>query len=344
MRKGLNRIAGAVVMAISAGSAMAADHPALGGNWQAVDGAIGLENIDACATGGTHTCSIIAGGNGNGFVQYMATAAGGGDTYIGTIITDATANDRGDSGNLGFYDESFVLMQSCQGTNCADVNNGIVASQVINETGATDNIRFSSTVDIQTGLHFGDAASGGSFVRIAQSLVDTAGAAATSPDVGDDFMSDFMYEAGLDTAGNRTGYVMQIDQVAGLQQTNGTANDVQSFTYRERAGDRQQGGGGSLTIPGVNDASGSAVTVGYSDGDAIKAVWLGQEIGNGGGSFGYLSYQNKDSVADPSVVSNYSLTSSDAPGAAWDSTFNLQFTGQASPSGAPTLADPSGGL
>jgi len=341
MRKGLSLIASAVVMAVSGSSAFAA-HPAFDG-FQVSGGAIDVNNIDGCGT--THTCEAVAGGEaGSGFLQYMATDTASGESYIGTIVTDANA-DNTTNPKLGFVDQSFVRMEMC-GNNTCNTNGGISSKQSIYEEG-TDGTTFASNVSIATGSNF--AVAGTPSITIAQSLLNTA--ASTTTKAGDDFMSDFYYEATNDSNGVRTGFIMQIDQVAGLESANDpdglTAGDVQSFTYREAAGDAVTGvaSGAQLNIPGVTAG------VGYTNGDDIKAVWLGQDVGSAG-AFSYLSYENKST---PAVISSFDLTSSDGPGTAWDPVFNLSFSGNhpldvdasGNPiaiggTGTPTLANPSG--
>jgi hypothetical protein len=319
MRKGLSLITGAAVMAISGGSAYAAG-PAFG-NWSVANGAITLTGTNASG-------SVVAGGT-NGFVQF--TVKEGDLTYIGTIVTDADASDA----SLGFSDESFVLMDFCQGTDCTN-NNGIKSQQTIMEDDGSGNT-FNSTANIETGTHFG---ANGAFVRIAQSLNE----AESTTGAGDDFMTDFIYEADLNTDGTRDGYIMEIDQVAGLGKASdpSTAGDVQAFTYREAGGSATRAP--AIAAMTVNDPNGlgSGGTISSTAGQAVKAVWLGQEIANGGGDFGYLSYDNKDDSLD--AVSGFDLTTSAGPGE-WNSAFNLQFDGYTrTGDGAPTLNDPSGGL
>ena len=353
MRKGLNLIAGAVAMAVSGSSAFAVDaHPAFGGFSASAGGVIALTGITDC-NNGNFTCDIVAGGDGGGFVQFMAKSTTDNKTYVGTIVTDSNAS--GAPKDLGFVDESYVRMEMCGTANCTGTNGGISGQQSIKEASA-DGTMFASNVKIATGDNFGGA---GPSIQIAQSLLNTTADATTNR--GDDFMSDFFYEATNNvTTGAREGFIMQIDQVAGLQSATdatGTATDVQSFTYREAAGTRQSApGGGQLQIAGVLDASGNQVVVGYSDKDDIKAVWLGQDVG-AAGSFSYLSFENK-STTTGNLTSDFDLSSAAGPTAAdWGTAFNLQFSGthpinvddSGNPvslgiSGAPTLDNPSGRL
>ena len=343
MRKGFNLIAGAVVMAVGGGSAFAADvHPAFD-SFSVSGGVIDMDSIADC-TNGMFTCSVVAGGDGGGFLQYMATSTASnpdpGKTYIGTIVTDATADNTGaNAPQLGFVDQSYVRMEMCGGTNCTGTNGGISGKQSIYEVG-TDGTTFASNVAIATGQNFsGDGPS----IIIGQSLLNET---AVGGDAGDDFMSDFFYEAknNVDT-GLREGFVMQIDQIAGLKSpTDATTNtDVQSFSYREAQGTRQ-GASGTLDIAGVTG------TVGFDATDDIKAVWLGQDVG-AAGSFSYLSFENKTPVAGATaLISNFSLTDASGPSAAdWDAAFNLSFSGThpidgtaLTGSGAPRLDDPAG--
>lgn len=342
MRKGLNLIAGAVVMAVGGGSAFAADvHPAFD-SFTVTGGVIDMNSIGDCGT--KFTCSVVAGGDGGGFLQYMATSldASGdpGKTYIGTIVTDATADNSGANKQLGFVDQSYVRMEMCGGTNCTGTNGGISGKQSIYEEG-TDGTTFASNVAIATGQNFSGT---GPSIIIGQSLLNKA---AVGLNPGDDFMSDFFYEAknNVDT-GVREGFVMQIDQIAGLKSPTDdtTLNDVQSFSYREAQGSRQQSASSSpLTIGGVTGS------VAFANDDDIKAVWLGQDVG-AAGSFSYLSFENKDAAANATgLISNFSLTDASGPGADWNAAFNLSFAGNhpingtaLGASSAPRLDDPSG--
>jgi len=336
MRKGFNLVAGAVAMAVS-GSAFAA-HPAFK-QWNADAGTIG----GYCQTG--YSCDVIA--SGDGFVQFMTKDEASGETYVGTIVTDSGADTT--AGGIAFSDESYIKMEiSTGGTTQSDVNGGIAGVQSISETSAADGTTFTSDVTLQTGTNF--AVAGAPTITIQQTLVNDNDNATMR---GDDFMSDFLYMADTDGTGQRNGFIMEIDQSVGLYTPtdDGSSQDIQAFTYREAAGTRQ-GGSGTLTVPG------SSLT--YAAQEDVKAIWLGQEVNIGmsdqtgtglGGSFSYISYENKgiktgnpaDYTDGSGAIFDFDLTSSAGPDAAdWDSTFNLTFPGQ-SESGAPTLDDPSGG-
>jgi len=334
MRKGFNiaALAGAVAMAVSTSSAFANGHPQFG-QWSDTGGTISGH----CQAG--WSCTTVA--DGTGFIQFMAKNDTSGETYIGTIVSDPN-----NTADRSFSDESYVRMEICNGTCATPVDNGGIAAQQNIFERSTDGTVFDSDVLIQTGTNFGSATT--PYIQITQTLEDQNGAG-TATVRGDDFASNFYYSA-YDTSatpdGVRDGFQMEIDQIAGLQSATdatGTANDVQSFTYREAAGVAQTGAG-SLTVPGQNAVS-------YASGDDIKAVWLGQEVdigatGSLGGSFSYLSFENKDAAAGATgIATDFDLTSSAGPtGATWDATspFNLSFG--AGTSSAPTLNDPSGGL
>lgn len=349
MRMGfkLAAIAGAVAMAVS-GVASAASHPAFGGYTFNADKTIGLDTgTDATCNG--FSCDVIA--RGDGFVQFMAKNNDTGETYIGTIVHDETAGAGGATNT--FSDESYIKMQlSTGGTANNDINGGIADKQGISET-SNDGTVFKSDVLLSTGLFKPDTTNP-TTIQINQSLGN--GNNGTALVVGDDFQTDFMYAASTTDAGVRTGFKMEIDQIAGLQTSTDqttSSNDVQAFTYREVAG-TDQTGSGTLRVSSSDSLS-------YASGEDIKAVWLGQDVNIGGGtssglggSFSYLSYENKGFTTGENpqgsdnigVISTFDLAGSTAPdsanwGAGTTSPFNLTFP-NGTTSGVPTSTNPSG--
>ncbi|MDH5547326.1 MAG: hypothetical protein OEZ43_17210 [Gammaproteobacteria bacterium] len=379
MRKGFNiaSIAGAVAMAVS-GSSFGGSHPAFD-QWTNTGGQI----TGYCQTG--YGCDVIA--SGTGFVQFMAKNNDTGDTYVGTIVSEEIVTGTGTSQvkTAVFKDESYIKAVFSQGGSNTDTNGGIAAKQSIFESGVntSDGVSFTSDVLLSTGTNFSDTT--GASIQIGQKLDNGKyGSSGTAVTSGDDFVSDFMYQAKTDGSGVRNGFIMEIDQIAGLQTSTtadptgaDSANDVQSFTYRERAGSYTATGGVVAVTPDGIDASGNPVAgkgISYNANEDIKAVWLGQTVNVGmtdttgtglGGSFSYLSFENKGVTTGPvadmaiktgDVAYAFDLTSSDGPDTTkvWPTTspFNLTFqTGVDSSgnpilgnsSGAPTLADPSGG-
>ena len=333
MRKGFNiaAVTGAVAMAVS-GVVGAAGHPAFGGyNYTSSTKAIDVLGSATCAT---HTCSVVA--QGDGFVQFMASNNDG-ETFIGTIVHDEQTG-VGATPNT-FTDESYIKMElSTGGTGNTDINGGISAQQNISEASA-DGTQFNSNVALSTGL-FNPAVGGTDpvTITITQTLGNNGGTDAGV--VGDDFQTDFLYAARTNADGVRTGFIMEIDQVAGLETSTDatTVNDVQAFTYREVAG-------ADLTTNGTMRVNNGNVVgtdmLDYAAGEDIKAVWLGQNVNIGagelnglGGSFSYLSYENKGNTmggtttGDVGVISSFDLAGSDSPDPAFwgtgaNSPFNL---------------------
>jgi len=340
----LAALAGVVLSIVVTGPVIAANHDLVFDGWSVTNGQIdetGTTGTSICSAG-TYDCNTVA--SGDGFKQVQVTAVPGtagavaGESYIMTIVTDQNANGTPGSGELGFYDVSFVKMKLSLGGGAAANNNenGIASKQRIAEitsgAGGSTATSFVSETDINTGWSVAATP-----VSISQSLLDNGDAATT----GDNFESNFNYQSSNDaTTGLRDGFAMSIDQVAGLASATDplSINDVQVFALRERQGTSLASGPGSVTLAGN--------TVDWVNGDDIKAIWLGQTInldstGTAGGSlgstFGYLSFEN---VSNPTVgaATEFGFASSNAESAwVWDTAFNVGLG-----SSAPCLTDPSG--
>lgn len=293
----------------------------------------GNATVNACAGAGTGwTCSVIA--EGNGFQQVGLSHATYGN-FIRTVVDDGTGN---------FTDETFVKQSlNVGGTgNTNSINeNGIVGQQTINEvTGGT-------TFNTETvlGSGWGLAYTSANGVDINQTL-EQQGLSTTT---GDDFKTEFRFQNHLVNNGTteapnweQDGFQMQIDQSAGLETGGGSATDVQVFTLRQVEGS-YLASAGNATLPGSQ-------SLGYTAGDNMKVVWVGQNVdlttgttGNTtplGSMFGYQAYQKEDAAGGTTRISYFNLFDTgpfqDGSGTVyWDS--NLNAFGS-----TPCTTDPSG--
>jgi len=345
MQKGfrIGAIAGALTIALS-GSAFAASTTDLSfGGWTASGGNVNGLNADVC-TQGKFSCKVITGGADNtGFAQIEVDPINttNDSSYIMTIVADQNASTGSNGlGDLGFYDVNFVPMTSgiTGGNQVSQNSNGIYGMQVLSSTGTQGSSSFSATTNLNTGWAQGS----GSPISLSQNITDNNNTATTN----DDFASSFYYASGpmpLDASGNPTGpangFVMSIDQMSGLGDSNSTAGaNVQSFAYREKQG--------SFVATNGSSPLGVAWTGnGTASGDDIKAVWLGQKIDiptfNGGpgigGDFGYVGFTN---VTTTDAASQVGFTSPTNGPTIWDSEFNI--ANSPNGTGKPCLADPTG--
>jgi hypothetical protein len=337
MQKGFTiaALAGALSMALS-GVATAANHDLTFGGWSVTGGQVDHTTAGVCQNA-NYDCSVVAAGDGFKQIQVSPSATNtttpSTESYIMTVVTDQGANGSYGSGELGFYDVSFVKMQMNLGGTGTTNENGIFSEQNIAEvttSGTTNATSFDSTTNISTGW----ATATASPVSITQSLIDNGDTAIN----GDDFSSTFMYGSDNDpVSGTRTGFEMAIDQKAGLASANqpASANDVQSFALRERQGTKLAGAG-TVNLGGAE--------LQWQAEQDIKAIWLGQTInlddqnanaGGLGSTFGYLSFDNLDDSNTP--ITEFGFAASNADGAwQWNDAFNVGTSAQ------PCLNDPSG--
>jgi len=339
MHKGfkLAVLASALSMATAGASFAAGKNDLLFGGWSVSNGDVTTGAGSVCGTGSGFDCSIVA--EGKGFRQIQVSSQGAqpvdeeGVSYIMTIVTDQDATGQYGDGSLGFADVSFVQMKITTGGTTSGNVNGIFSEQVISET-ATGS-EFTSTSNISTG--WAESIAGVTTpVKIEQTLVDF-GAAGT----GDDFKSGFYYSSSNDaTTGARNGFMMSIDQSAGLATATdpNSVNDVQVFAFRERQG--------ALLTGASNVSLGTNSTVSWTGGDDIKAAWIGQKIALGsgtgslGGDFGYLSFQN---VTTDTTISEFGFAATNADSArVWNEAFVVPGPSDGTTMDIPCLADPSG--
>ncbi len=296
MRKSLTitSMAGVISMML-AGAASAAEHPDFGG-WRVDNGMItGTADGDICGSTSIYECSIIA--DGDGFVQRQVSLRDGSsnDSFIQTIVTDQTATGA-PGADLGFYDVTFVKMSMNLGAGTNVTQNGIAGKQVILDTTSGPNQSFESVTEITTGWAQAEAVGGVTApITISQSLSDM-GDPATQ---GDDFISNFTYDASLNAEGVRDGFKLDLDQTVGLAANGGSQTDTQVFAFRQMEGTLNQ----TANPTGVALVGQQNMT--WAAGDNVKAIWLGQEIdlssvagtgGSGGSmmgsSFGYVAFEN----------------------------------------------------
>jgi len=305
MRKSLTitSIAGVVSMML-AGAVSAAEHPGFGG-WRVDNGAItGTADGDICSSTSIYECSIIA--DGDGFVQRQVSLRDGStnESFIQTIVTDQTASGA-PGADLGFYDVTFVKMSMNLGAGTNTTQNGIAGQQVILDTSSGPNQLFESVTEITTGWAQAEAAAGVTApITISQTLEDLG----DTTTQGDDFISNFTYDASLNADGVRDGFKLDLDQTVGLAANGGSETDTQVFAFRQLEGTLNQ----SANPSGVALVGQQEMT--WAAGDNIKAIWLGQEVdlstaagtggGGGGGStmmgssFGYVAFQNVTTGGD----------------------------------------------
>ena len=282
--------------------------------WTVSGGEINETAGGICAKTNLYTCSVVA--SGSGFKQINVTekaAASSGESYIMTIVTDQSASGTagGDpttgAGDLAFSDVSFVRMKLTLGGTSGNGESGITASQRISD-GEGTGTSFVSTSDINTGWAAGADAN----IKITQQLNDDGNLGPNF--TGDDFSSGFIYSSkNHAVTGNREGFEMSIDQVAGLASAvtdpddntlpHASAADVQVFALREKQGSflttsnsqsnrpANTGGidldttDGSTPVTWTADSATYDATTGAlltgSVGDDVKAIWIGQEINLG---------------------------------------------------------------
>ncbi len=303
--------------------------PHFGGWWTERNGVISLNGGTEggiCATTAGFSCDLIA--EGTGFKQYMMTPTGqtNATSYIATIVTDNPDIDDGASANTfdtsAFVDVSFVQMKINLGSGGNTNEVGITAAQRINET-EVGGSNFSSVTNINSGWADTRENSTGSQIFIDQGLFDP-GTVTQGPNAdSDNFEARFLYTANSDSDGDRTGYQMEIDQVAGLYQadTPSGTDDIQVFTLRESGGDMQ------TTSGDIELAFGESVE--WEAGQRVRATWIGQNVslatsGQDGGSFGYLAFDNRDDNVSAATAFGLDSGAATRPNV-WNDAFNLTF-------------------
>lgn len=315
----LAALAGALSMAIGS-SATAAPGDLSFDGWTvggtATGGTVHFNTATVCLAGSGYSCSEIASGDGFAQVKVESTDSGGdGDSYVMTIVTDQNAG-AGDtakaSTELGFSDVSFIRMKITLGVDAQqnDENVGMMGRQLINEF--ADGTQFDSETLINTGWAEVGATNP---LQISQRLVNDG----ETSTVGDDFETGFLYKSTNNAVGIRNGYMMDIDQIAGLATAGDSksTDDSQAFALRQRQGTFVNSDG-SVSMGTGDNAKSMTWTGDATSGDDIKAIWTGQKITSMASHFGYLSYDNKNDVADP--IADFNLTESVASGAwgTWD--------------------------
>ncbi len=204
-----------------------------------------------------------------GFLSRMVTDGADGKQYFQTINTmqDATAATNA-LNTLAFSNESVVSFGNVR---------GILDKQRINQV---EIVPIPGTSDRRE-LDFVNTAVIGSgwatdFVELTQSLKDVK--SATS--VGDGFQLDFIYkQVGLSDGVTQvpTGRAMKISTYVPLSVT---PTDRQDFVMVESSGTLTQAGSATLAPNNLT----------WSNGDRVRALWLGQNIALAGQTFGTASY------------------------------------------------------
>ncbi len=232
-----------------------------------------------------------------GFFQRQVTETATGQVFFQTIITEnnATAATVPALDALLYADESFVRTGNV---------NGIADKQRISDVDGTKTFNTSAT------LNSGWA---GDKLTLTQRLKDTA----------DNFQTDFIFsQKGPSTAPTAKGVkITAYIPIAGA--------DKQDFVLVDLQGDYANvvsnvaAGKSTVTVPvsqvmtWANDTSANTIgTAGGTEGDRIKAIWVGQDMTTAVGQvFGLTSYDNITSVAND-YISTFSLTGTAA--VSWD--------------------------
>jgi hypothetical protein len=290
-------------------------------SWTVSSGAISY----TCPAG--ITCTTLV--TGEGFLQQEYND--GTNSYIQTIITDATAS--GNPGSLSYSDESFVR---ATGTSA-----GIVGKQTISDN-TTPGFTFTSSSELYTGWGVAEKPGNKANLNISQGFIDTGVANV----YGDEFSSNFDLKVNLDTSGNQTGKSMSIGQV--VEMGDGSAantQDIQRFIVEQRAGDLQtqsnagfrlgstsfdvgtgvalNGTDGTSAIGTGGDGTANSGAATWQSGDDVMLVWLGQEVsaqtpGSTGGLsiFGYESVTVVGDTTNPTPTTDQfaSTFSTSTPG------------------------------
>ena len=279
--------------ALIAAGAVSAAAPVAYEQWQAAQvngqteiqtlGGAPLANPANCPTGFTCGSAVF----GDGFLQRAITDTASGAQYFQTIITDK--NVAGLPGTLGFYDESYVR----SGVGSSQNVPGIAGKQRVTDLGIT---QANTNVITSNELNIGWASSPNTpTLNISQTVRQT--------NVG--FSTGFSL-VDLPTTGTpRSGTngelrTITLDQSVALspdQQGNSTENQV--FALRQLDAPAN----GSLTLPG-------ATPVAYTAGQAIQAIWLGQDMPSTGQVFGFEGYSN---VTAGGTISSFTLAAPVTP-------------------------------
>lgn len=302
----------AAILAVSAvAPAAIAGPPVSFDRWSANNGNI----TSACPSG--YTCEVNVADD--GILQRLIIDADG-NRYIQQIISDSSA-----SGAMNA--ESFVNANQAQNIN------GIALKQRVQSTLGND------VMDSLAVINTGWAITPGEASVVLHQTIDSS----TEPSVG--YHSSFDYRQNRNTAGNITGFAVDIRQdvtdSSQLANTTATGQDIHSFVMRRRSGDEVRSSG-SVSLPStggggmMGDGGGPAGgTMSWRTGDDITTIWIGQVCegcqdsgmggmgGMGGMSGSLFSYQAYDNLSDSAAaVATRSLNTTDPIN--WTSAFGAQ--------------------
>ncbi len=327
-------MAGAAVMALSAGNTMAAGVDFDG--WTVSGGTI-TPTTTFC-DGTVHKCTTL--NSGAGFLQQQVDD--GTSVYIQTIITEQDADSavsgtttvEGSAG-VAYSDESFVKADGA--------SPGILSKQSVSDT----QYSFQSDTSLVSG--WAAQTAGVATLNIAQSFADPGTTVTvTNPDsttttykAGDAFSNKFNLIIDSDAAsGNVVGKAMSLDQSVEMGDgTTRNTTDVQAFVARQLSGTKLTTDG-TVTLVDGNEATNDTVTwIGDSTtttGDEVMMVWLGQAVKIGDAPddsdvsfYGYQSVDNKTTNTSASTFTDAAnsagtLTAAAAP-FSWNTLFNTAY-------------------
>lgn len=259
--------------ALIVAGAVSAAPPVAYDQWQATkltNGTTEIQNASGTSLADPSTCptgfTCGAGISGDGFMQRTLTETATGAQFFQTIITDKGVN--GQPPTLSFADESFVRSGGSA--------NGIASKQRVTDLGVTQ-----PGTDLVTSneLNLGWASSAGTpAIGLSQAVSQSALGFSTGFT-----LTDTPAAAGGATGSGTNGELRTIglDQSILLDTTTPGATDKQVFALRQA----DAGAAGTLTI--------GSQSVPFAAGEAIKAIWVGQNMPSTGGQvFGFEGFSN----------------------------------------------------
>lgn len=270
--------------------AVSAAPPVAYDQWQAAkltNGTTEIQNASGTSLANPSTCpsgfTCGAGISGDGFMQRTLTDTATGVQYFQTIITDKGVN--GQPATLSFADESFVRSGGSANAN------GIASKQRVTDLGVTQP---GTELVTSNELNLGWASSANTPAIV---LSQTVSQSALGFSTGFT-LTDIPGAAGGQTGSGTNGELRTIglNQSILLDTTTPGATDKQVFALRQT----DAAAAGSLTIGSQSRP--------FAAGEAIKAIWVGQNMPSTGGQvFGFEGYSNVNQGDVP--VSFFTLAS-----------------------------------
>lgn len=269
--------------ALIVAGAVTAGPPVPYDQWQAVvvngitqiQSSAGTPLETTCPTG--MTCAGVI--TGDGFLQRTLTDQAG-VQYFQTIITDKGV--AGQAAQLPFADENYVRSGAEAG--------GIAGRQRVGDNGVTQPGTVLATTNE---LNLGWAQTVGAPAPLL-SLQQTL----TQADQG--FSTGFSLTDNPSPTGgsgtNGSARTMNLDQSVMLDPANPQATDRQAFVLRQ------------IDATAAGSATLSGATMNFEAGDAISAIWVGQNMPSTGQTFGFQSLSNVTNNTTPASFFSLSAT------------------------------------